>query len=129
MTTARYATKGITMTKNCHDCGTRITSRNRAESPESGLCDKCYDYAGWENTHSDWGHDRIAALIAAGVELDDQDQAEADSMTTCPVCQGNAPTLRTHDATPASSWSSHKGHDHEATSKARAACRKAQAAG
>lgn len=47
--------------RKCVDCGTTLYTRNRADKVHGALgyedmCAKCYDEAGWENTHSDQGH-------------------------------------------------------------------------
>lgn len=68
----------------CTDCSTRLTSSNRASShglgsDYDGMCIKCYDYAGWENTHQDEGHGAEGSLPDPN----------------CPVCMAQAPTLRT----------------------------------
>lgn len=47
----------------CEDCGRKV-----GKSGHPTLCEPCYDYAGWENTHQD-GHDDDEATAAA-----------------CPVC-------------------------------------------
>lgn len=99
----------------CTDCGRTLRSSNRSDNVD--LCIPCFDFAGWENTHSDFGHDDLAA-----------DDPEREG---CPVCAGNVPTApapkTSHTDTAPRSWSSHAGHDHPATAKARAACRKASA--
>lgn len=38
----------------CEDCGRRFKA---SESGHPTLCEVCYDYAGWENTHNDEGHE------------------------------------------------------------------------
>jgi hypothetical protein len=110
MTTTRKAT-------NCLDCGRKLTSSNRAEGDAGiDMCTKCYDYAGWENTHSDWGHDDL-----------DADDPEREG---CPVCAGEAPINDQkvgHTNTAPKSWSSHAHCTHPRTPKDRAACRKARA--
>jgi hypothetical protein len=62
----------------CQVCG-------RKASPPEGtlgieLCQPCYDYAGWENTHSDYSHESKTAKAEYGKEYGHQDN--------CPVCQG-----------------------------------------
>lgn len=49
----------------CEDCGRKV-----GKSGHPTLCKSCYDYAGWENNHSDEGH-------ANG---------EGESQDDCPVC-------------------------------------------
>lgn len=108
----------------CLDCGRKLSASNSARSV-AGLdfadyCIACYDYMGWENTHSDEGHDDMG-----------EGSVDNDIRSHCPVCQGNAPTapaprVVNNSGTIDKSWSSHAGHDHPATPKARAACRKAR---
>jgi hypothetical protein len=104
MTTTRKAPA------TCIDCGRTLRSSNRSTTNRD-MCEACFEYAGWENEHDDNAHDETGAVEG------------------CPVCEGNAPTApapRTgHTDTAPRSWSSHAGHDHPATAKARAACRKA----
>lgn len=110
MTTTRTASR------RCPDCNVPLRAgRNYTPAQHSDLCDDCFDYAGWENHHDDNGHD------------DDTNDSD------CRVCTGDQPVW--HDAkapktadTKPQSWSSHKGHDHPSTPKARAACRKARKA-
>lgn len=103
MTTTRNAT-------NCIDCGRKLTSSNRDRSNRD-MCTACYEYAGHENWHDDEAHD------------------ESGPVEGCMVCEGNAPTapaprVVNNSGTIDKTWSSHAGHDHPATRKARAACRK-----
>lgn len=50
----------------CEDCGRKV-----GKSGHPTLCDRgCFDYAGWENTHSDEGHEN----------------GEGESQDDCPVC-------------------------------------------
>jgi hypothetical protein len=53
---------------SCEDCGRKV-----GKSGHPTLCTPCFDYAGWENTHSDSGHDVDASAPKA--EMDE-----------CPVC-------------------------------------------
>lgn len=95
------------------------------------LCDPCHEYAGWENTHSDQGHDAMSA----------DDPTEASYLEHCPICQDVPPpwtikeekivknaTARTR-TNPTTSNMSHADCLHERTPKGRAACRKALRAG
>jgi hypothetical protein len=111
MTTTRKAPA------TCIDCGRKLTASNRSTTNRD-MCEPCFDYAGWENQHEDDAHDDMG-----NGSVDEAIRA------MCPVCQGNAPTApapRTgHTNTKPATWSSHAGHDHPATPKARAACRKA----
>lgn len=116
----------MALPKNCTECGTRLTSANRASnngySPDiNDTCEPCMEYFGWENTHSDEGHDLP--------DVENDPQAIAD----CPVCQDQKPGKRTRKANPdadttAKTWSSHAACKHPKTPKDRAACRKARAA-
>ena len=112
MTTTRSTTKAT----NCFDCGTKITRSNATQDTDkqNTICDACWDYSGWENTHNDEGH---SATIV------DPD---------CIVCTGQKPEYREtkagHTNGIAKSHTSHAGHDHPTTKAARAACRKATAA-
>jgi len=116
--------------KLCYICNTRRTT---PESPDGDMCAPCYDYAGWENTHSDTGHDDIAKTpagqIPAGwsMSLKQVDQ-ERQAMEICPVCLGKDPAdkapVKGHTNTVARSHTSHAGCDHARTPSARAACRK-----
>lgn len=110
----------MALPKNCTECGTRLTSANRASNVWVGIndtCEPCQNYFAWENTHSDEGHD------LPGAEKDPD----------CPVCQNQKPGKRTRKAnadadTTAKSWSSHAACKHPKTPRDRAACRKARAA-
>lgn len=114
MTTTRKPT-------NCSDCGTKLTSSTRTPD-HTDLCAACYDYAGWENTHDDEGHDDMG-----------NGSVDNDIRSHCPVCKGEAPTAKPakagHSNGKPLSHTSHAGHDHPATKAARAACRKAAAKG
>lgn len=60
-------TKPASRPTSCIDCNTKLTKSNRASSHGmgadlDGLCVRCYDYAGWENTHSDDNHDAEGSL-------------------------------------------------------------------
>jgi rubrerythrin len=57
----------------CIDCGKRRISKYIL-GPE--LCDICYDYGGWENTHSDENHEAVL----------DSTSEETENMKECPVC-------------------------------------------
>ena len=67
----------------CEDCGRKV-----GKSGHPTLCEVCLDYAGWENTHSDMGHE---GLKNGGADADEFGGADAlaeavESMTLCPVC-------------------------------------------
>lgn len=53
----------------CRVCGHRTRQTGRGDNEYVGLCAPCYDYAGWENTHSDNDH-------------------ASTPDPNCPVCQG-----------------------------------------
>ena len=117
----------------CSDCGTRPVSAQQRGNGGS-LCQICEDYAGWENTHSDYGHDAILAEVEdksgdPATYLSDTDLVEyQDTMPNCPVCQNDNSHLvkRTgHTNTATRSHNSHAGCKHQRTPKDRAACRKA----
>lgn len=113
-------TKTTKLPTHCLDCGVALTRKNRASDQDSGwystehkdVCVSCFDYWGWENTHSDEGHDTF-----------NKDDA-------CPVCH---PELRKKDPEKAAKGpstptgrrnTSHADCSHERTPKARAKCRK-----
>lgn len=114
----------MSLPTHCIECNTRLTSKNRSSSQSNlsnvvsdcdDVCTKCYDYWGWENTHSDDNHEGLPDLHPERV--------------VCPVCNGDHPTKRTgHANTRAHSRTSHATCKHERTPKGRAACRKARAA-
>lgn len=54
--------------RKCAECGTRLVDR-KTQGRDSTMCHPCFEYAGWENQHSDDDHE------ANGLEAD------------CPVCQ------------------------------------------
>lgn len=58
----------------CRVCGKRTRQTGNGDNEYVQLCVACYDYAGWENTHSDNGHD----------DLDCTDEQKKD----CPICKG-----------------------------------------
>lgn len=97
----------------CIDCGRKLTSSTRTPD-HTDLCSFCFDLAGWENTHSDYGHD-----------MTNRDE-------NCPFCTGEGmtpPAQKTgHINGKPLTHTSHAGHDHPATKAARAACRKARTA-
>jgi hypothetical protein len=103
-------------TITCTECGTRITAANRTPGRHyRDVCNKCYDFWGWENCHEDGNHDNLPE--------------DAEEREGCLVCLNAKPQLRTgHTNTVAKTRRSHAACDHEVTPKARAACRKARAA-
>lgn len=99
----------MTTTRNttgCEDCGRKV---NKAIHPT--ICEICYDYAGWENTHMD-------------------SPEETEGHDICPICHPEldkrAYTPKTgHTSTATRTHTSHAGCKHHADPKSRAACRKA----
>jgi hypothetical protein len=102
----------MTNTRLCTECATRITSSNRARGRDyPDVCNRCYDYWGWENAHSDGDHDSLPV--------------DADERIGCLVCLDAKPVARTgHTNTANHSRTSHAACDHERTPADRAACRK-----
>jgi hypothetical protein len=70
--------------KMCQICAKRPVDTKTA-GRDSTMCEPCYEYAGWENTHSDDGHEGTAPI-----DPDDLAAWEAEK-ANCPVCQGNDP--------------------------------------
>jgi hypothetical protein len=100
--------------RTCQDCGIRPVGSDAPLGVQ--LCDPCNEYAEWENEHSDRGHG-----------------PDADQPHDCWVCfpeldqrTATRPARTGHHNTVAKTRTSHAGHDHPATPKARAACRKAR---
>lgn len=69
--------------KMCEVCSKRPIDR-KTQGRDSTMCEPCFEYAGWENTHSDNGHEGQGDLPTAPKEL-------LSEMAECPVCQGNDP--------------------------------------
>lgn len=117
MTTTR-----IPAPTHCTECFRPVTARNSAATVYGAIgydnvCGPCYDYWGWENTHSDEGHD----------DLD----LHAEERNDCLVCQR---TLGFGDAVttpePVDTGRRNRSHAtcaHPRTPAGRAACRKANA--
>lgn len=82
---AYKSTKAPTLrvAKRCQVCDKRPIDRKTA-GKDSTLCGPCFEYAGWENTHSDNGHEGQGDLPSAPQEL-------LEEMAVCPVCQGDDP--------------------------------------
>lgn len=124
--------------KLCIVCNTRRAVRNDGITD---MCTPCYDYAGWENTHSDDDHEGILAGDVTWGMTTHKTRKEFDAWIKecrsetkqCPVCQDNDPANRPartgHTNTRAHSWNSHAGHHHGRTPGDRAACRKSIKAG
>lgn len=78
--------------QKCQDCGTRPVDPN-TQGRDSTMCTECFDYAGWENTHSDENHNASpeADTIRTGClvchpELDPRNQP-----ATAPKPRGKRP--------------------------------------
>lgn len=105
---------------HCIECSVRLTRANRSSESSIGtdrddVCNDCYDYWGWENTHQDEEHDK------------DYDLGDYALLRECRVCLELHPELDPHASSPTGRHNiSHAGHDHPATPAGRAACRKAQ---
>lgn len=63
----------------CESCGKRTRETGGSES-FCGLCAACYDYAGWENSHSDDGHENT--------------EWGTGPNPNCPICQGKPDPAR-----------------------------------
>jgi hypothetical protein len=104
-------TKRTARPKLCIDCKIAITSRNRSDSND--LCIKCQDYAMWENTHSDEGHDADNIDSQCWVcQKDFADEIDDEVDHDIAIVTGRRNM-------------SHAACTHPRTSKGRAACRKA----
>lgn len=115
-----------TLPTNCIECNVKLTSKNRSSSTtnvgdvhtdRNDVCIRCYDYWGWENTHSDEGHDSLAA--------------DARDME-CLVCRKIAADLAEDKGWTTDTGRKNLDHStclHPRTPKGRAACRKARALG
>lgn len=71
----------------CNVCGTRtVGSGGRQYDTQSasslGLCGYCYEEAGWENTHSDWGHDANSETVVEG----DGEDENGHRVKGCWIC-------------------------------------------
>ncbi len=123
--------------KLCNVCNTRRVytgTKGTETAPHlSEMCNYCFEEGGHENTHSDYGHDRIAAIVAAEGTgaLSEGDTAELSSMETCWICnpklnlaqqaKGTTGTKKTQGTR--RPQLNHKGHSHPATPAARRACK------
>lgn len=113
--------------KLCTICNTRTVGSGPGHDAQQaqvmGYCNTCMTEADWENTHSDYGHD------IDGPDSDD-DYAVNVRARGCWICHpelipGAHVPKAGHKNTAAGSWNSHAACTHQATPKARAACRKA----
>lgn len=77
------------VSKRCDICGKRPAASKRANDGIEGMCHPCYEYAGWENTHSDDDHEEYRNGTTT-FESDVRDAIDAE-IAKCPVCQGNNP--------------------------------------
>ena len=98
--------------KMCTYCEMRSVS---PVSSDSNLCEKCWDYLGWENQHDDEGHDE-----------------EGNEHPECPLCKGapdpsTVEPVKGHSNGIKKSHTSHAACKHESTKSARAKCRKERA--
>lgn len=99
--------------KTCTEPGCTRPQSTEVIGPD--LCNPCNDYAEWENTHNDEGHDETV------------DNGGGDG---CPVCHPELdprkPTKKGHTNTATKgAHRSHAGCGHPRTPAGRAACRKA----
>lgn len=108
-----------TARKTCTICNKRPVIGGVRGSIEGDYCLPCYEYAGWENNHTDEGHD-------------DEDYVMPED-TECLVCldkdpaDEEVPAVEPKPATRATGMgtkqTSHAGCSHPATKSGRAKCR------
>jgi hypothetical protein len=123
--------------KICNVCGKR-TIGTKGSDPMSariaGLCGLCMDEGGWENTHSDNGHDAILAKREALSDsgLSPEEQEEIDGCWICYPELNEAANWKPKAEKPAGKATyvrrpqlNHKGHKHAQASKARRECKEA----
>lgn len=78
--------------KMCAVCGQRPVDR-KTQGRDSTMCTPCFEYAGWENHHSDGRHDYY--LEGAKGNVDEiVDENLRSEIKECPVCQGNDPAKK-----------------------------------
>jgi hypothetical protein len=131
------------MAAKCNVCNIRrpqTGSKGSETSPHNDMCNYCFEEGGQENTHSDQGHDDIAAgaftldntSFSTQEELDKFLDAERDVMATCWIChpelnlaQKPAKAGNTGPKTQGTRRPqlNHKGHSHPGTPAARRACK------
>lgn len=75
----------------CMVCGQRPVN-NKTAGRDSTMCWPCYEYAGWENTHVDNGHDGQGQMLDSLAK--DVAAALSTEMADCLVCQGNDPAKK-----------------------------------
>jgi hypothetical protein len=73
--------------KRCQVCSKRPIDR-KTQGRDSTMCGPCFDYAGWENTHSDNAHEAYRNGSNDPFYLATAIQNE---LNECPVCQRNDP--------------------------------------
>lgn len=115
--------------KVCAACNTRTVGTGPGTDPESakgvGVCTTCYELAGWENTHSDSGHEDPEGSDSLDL---------ANEMDACWVCHPELNLAKDH--TPAKAKAGHTSPrrtqlnhrtqcTHPQTPAARRACREA----
>lgn len=71
--TAKKRTSGKPKCQICKSAEVDYATQGR----DSTMCEECYDYAGWENTHTDDRHEKVRPHEDERWEL----------MTECPVCE------------------------------------------
>lgn len=64
--------KPVRKSTKCQVCGAKKIDK-KTQGRDSTMCTDCYDYAGWENTHTDEAHEEVGAD------------------PECPVCEKVAP--------------------------------------
>jgi hypothetical protein len=111
--------------KLCTVCNIRPSHRDTSNGQN---CIECDTEGGWENTHSDSGHDLINRATATRALTTE----ESEEIAGCWICypelnEAQNPTPRRvgHTNTVARSHTSHAACTHPATPKDRATCRKA----
>lgn len=125
----------------CNVCNVRrgkTGSKGTDTSPHSDMCNYCWEEGGWENTHSDEGHDSIAKAVSElggdpATYLSEHQLAEYNSfMVHCWICH---PELNLASTIKQSSTGAirvqgdrrpqlnHKDHSHPQTPAARRACK------
>lgn len=114
--------------KMCNVCNKRrgkTGSKGTETSPHADMCNYCWEEGGWENTHSDAGHEHI--------DLANMTEADKQETSGCWICwpelnlaqkpSGKSTGTKTQgDRRP---QLNHKGHSHPATPAARRECKKA----
>lgn len=93
-------------------------------------CNYCYTEGGWENTHSDYGHETIKMQVANG-EPEKWAKEELPNMASCWICHpelnlAQKPVRATTGPKVQGTRRpqlNHKGHSHPQTPAARRACK------